>query len=63
MIKIINFSVLEIGFHGDTFLAWQHITNGIFHFILNVFYTTNVILQAGIVVNVVQIKLISQKSA
>ena len=32
MLKMINFSVLKIGFHGDTFFAWQHITNGIFHF-------------------------------
>ena len=26
---MINFSVLKIGFHGDTFVAMQHNTNGI----------------------------------
>ena len=26
------FSVLKIGFHGDTFVAREHSTNGIFHF-------------------------------
>ena len=40
MLKMVNFSVLKIGFHGDTFFAWQHITNGIFHFSLNVFLYT-----------------------
>ena len=63
MLKMINFSVLKISFHGDTFFAWQHITNGIFHFSLNVFYTPNVVIQTGIVVNVIQIKFISQKPA
>ena len=28
------FSVLKIVFHGDTFVARQHDTNGIFHFSL-----------------------------
>ena len=37
MLKMITYNVLKIGFHGDTFLAWQHMTNGIFHLSLNVF--------------------------
>ena len=28
------FSVLKIGFHGDTFVAREHNTNGMFHFSL-----------------------------
>ena len=33
-LKMVNFSVLKIGFHGDTFVARQHNTNGISHFSL-----------------------------
>ena len=31
-LKMVNFSVLKIGFHGDNFVARQHNTKGIFHF-------------------------------
>ena len=31
-LKKVNFSVLKIGFHGDTFVAREHNTNGMFHF-------------------------------
>ena len=33
-LKMVNFSVLKIGFHGDRFVARQHNTDGIFHFSL-----------------------------
>ena len=33
-LKMVNFSVLKIGFHGDTFVAREHNTNGIFQFLL-----------------------------
>ena len=31
-LKMVNFSVQKIGFHGDRFVARQHNTDGIFHF-------------------------------
>ena len=33
-LKMVNLNVLKIGFHGDTFVAKQHNTNGKFHFSL-----------------------------
>ena len=33
-LKIVNFSVLKIGFHGETFVAREHNTNDMFHFTL-----------------------------
>ena len=33
-LKMGDFSVLKIGFHGDTFVARPDVTNGIFHFSL-----------------------------
>ena len=33
-LKMVNFSILKVGFHGDTFVARQHNTNDIFHFSL-----------------------------
>ena len=33
-LKMVNFSILKVGFHGDTFVARQHNTNDLFHFSL-----------------------------
>ena len=33
-LKMVNFSVLKIGFHGDTFVARKHNTKVMFHFLL-----------------------------
>ena len=33
-LKMVNFSVLKIGFHGVTFVARQHNTDATFHFSL-----------------------------
>ena len=31
-LKMVNFSVLKIGFHGDSFVAREHNRNDVFHF-------------------------------
>ena len=33
-LKMVNFSVLKIGFHGDTYVAREHNTDGMIHFSL-----------------------------
>ena len=35
-LKMVNFSVLKIGFHGDTFVAREHSINGKFQFSIKV---------------------------
>ena len=59
---MVNFCVLKIGFHGDTFVAREHNTNGIFHFSLK-FWTqlmTNESLKTNLVIYVIKTTL-SQK--
>ena len=35
-------SMLKNGFHGDMFAAREHNTNGMFHFLTKILFTTNV---------------------
>ena len=35
-LKIVNFRVLKIGFHGNTSVARQHYADGLFHFLLKI---------------------------
>ena len=64
-VKTFNFSVLKIGFHGDTFVAREH--NTIWYryisFFTKIINTTNVVLLAELAINVIKRKLISQKPA
>ena len=41
-LKRLIFRVLKIGFHGDTFVAREHNTNGMFFIFTKILCTTNV---------------------
>ena len=55
--------MLKIGFHGDTFAAREHNTNGMFHFFFTkIWCKTNVGLLTDLVVNVIKRTCITKAS-
>ena len=59
-LKRLIFRVLKIGFHGHTFVAREHNTNGMFFIFTKILCTTNVGLETDLVVNVIKITCITK---